>query len=326
MPTGRECGVTMARYILRRLLVAIPVLFGITIINYALLNAAPGSAVDALVDPLAGPLARQIAEKQLGLDQPAYLRYFLWVGELVHGNLGYSYIDYRPVVVRIGERVLPTLALVGSGFILAYLAGTVLGIIAALKPYSKVDFATTFIGLVGISVPGFFLGLASIYLFSLRVPLFPTGGMLTTGAPFTVPDFLAHLALPVAALMLFDTASLMRYTRASMLEVLGQDYVRTALAKGLSGRAVVLRHALRNALNPLITLVGLSVPRLLGGAVVVETVFQWPGMGRLAIDSILQRDYPVLMGLNLIIAALVIAGSLVADVLYSVADPRIHYG
>jgi peptide/nickel transport system permease protein len=128
------------------------------------------------------------------------------------------------------------------------------------------------------------------------------------------------------ALMLFDTASLMRYTRASMLEVLGQDYVRTALAKGLSGRAVVLRHALRNALNPLITLVGLSVPRLLGGAVVVETVFQWPGMGRLAVDSILQRDYPVLMGLNLIIATLVIVGSLVADVLYSVADPRIQYG
>ena len=316
----------MARYIIRRLLVAVPVLVGITIINYVLLNAAPGSAVDSLVDPLAGPLARQIAEKQLGLDQPAYIRYLYWVGELLHGNLGYSYIDYRPVAVRIGERVLPTLALVGTGFLLAYVAGTALGVVSALRPYSRTDYASTFVGLIGISIPGFFLGLATIYIFALRIPLFPTGGMLTTGAPFTIPDFMAHLALPVAALMLFDTASLMRYTRASMLEVLGQDYIRTATSKGISHRVVVMRHALRNALNPLITLVGLSIPRLLGGAVIIETVFQWPGMGRLAVDSIMQRDYPVLMGLNLIIATLVIFGSLVADIMYSVADPRIRYG
>jgi peptide/nickel transport system permease protein len=149
--------------------------------------------------------------------------------------------------------------------------------------------------------------------------------MLATGQPFTVPDFLAHLALPALTLALFDLGSLVRYTRASMLEVLNQDYIRTARAKGLSERQVVFGHALRNALNPLITQVGLALPRLLGGAVVIETVFQWPGMGRLAIQAILQRDYPVLMGLNLMIALLVIAGSLLADVLYSVADPRIRY-
>ena len=315
----------MGQYVVRRLLIAIPVLIGVSVVNYWLLNAAPGDAVIAMIDPLAGPEVRDQLARELGLDQPAYIRYLHWAGELLHGNLGYSYIDFRPVALKIGDRVLPTVALVGTSFLLAYLIGTALGVVAALRPYSRVDFAATFVGLLGISVPGFFLGLAAIWAFALKIPIFPTGGMLTTGADFTVADFLAHLALPVLALTLFDTASLMRYTRASMLEVLDQDYIRTAVAKGLPGRAVVLRHALRNALNPLITLVGLSLPRLIGGAIVVESVFQWPGLGRLAIDSILQRDYPVLMGLNLIVATLVIAGSLLADLLYSVADPRIRY-
>ncbi len=315
----------MTRYILRRLLIALPVLLGVTVINYALLNAAPGSVIDALVDPLAGPAVRAQLTQQLGLDQPGYVRYVAWLGQLLHGNLGYSYVDYRPVAEKIGERILPTASLVGVGFVLAYVIGITLGVISAVRPYGKTDFAATFVGILGISVPGFFVGLAAIYVFSLKMSLLPSSGMLTTGRAFSPADFVAHLILPAFALMLFDTASLVRYTRASMLEVMGQDYIRTATGKGLKRRVVIVRHALRNALNPLITLVGLSLPRLLGGAVIIETVFQWPGMGRLAVDSILQRDYPVLMGINLMIAILVIAGSLIADLLYSIADPRIRY-
>ncbi|MGH2383432.1 MAG: ABC transporter permease [Candidatus Limnocylindria bacterium] len=315
----------MGRYVLRRLAIAIPVLLGVTIINFALLSAAPGSAIDALVDPLAGPEVRRALEARLGLDQPFHIQYLAWLQQLLQGNLGYSYADFRPVAVKIGERILPTAALVGTAFVLAYAAGIALGVISALRPYSRLDFFATFAGILGVSVPGFFLGLSAIYLFSLKLPIFPTGGMLTTGADFTIPDLLAHLVLPVAALMLFDMASLVRYTRASMLEVMDLDYVRTASSKGLPHRLVVIRHALRNALNPIITLIGLSLPRLFGGAVVIESVFQWPGMGRLAIDSILGRDYPTLMGLNLIIALLVVLGSLLADLLYSVADPRVRY-
>ena len=315
----------MGRFVLRRLAVAVPVVLGVTLINYLLINLAPGSPVDALVDPLAGPEAREAKRRELGLDQPIYVRYGLWLVEVARGNLGYSYADYRPVAQKLAERIAPTAALAGSAFLIAYLVAIALGVVSALRPYSGVDFLATFAGILGVSVPSFFFGLGAIYLLSLKVPVFPTGGMLATGQPFTVPDFLAHLALPALTLALFDLGSLVRYTRASMLEVLNQDYIRTARAKGLSERQVVFGHALRNALNPLITQVGLALPRLLGGAVVIETVFQWPGMGRLAIQAILQRDYPVLMGLNLMIALLVIAGSLLADVLYSVADPRIRY-
>jgi peptide/nickel transport system permease protein len=315
----------VARYILRRLILVIPVLAGVTIINFALINLAPGSPVDALVDPLAGPEARQQMERQLGLDQPIYVRYLDWAGQLLQGNLGYSYADYRPVSVTIAERVLPTLALTSSAFILAFSLALVLGTASAVRPYSWVDHLATFAGIAGVSIPSFFFGLAAIYLLSLKVPLFPSGGMLQTGAPFTVQDFVAHLILPAVALALFDIGSLVRYTRASMLEVLHQDYIRTARAKGTPNDRILIGHALRNGLNPLITQVGLAVPRLLGGAVVVEFVFQWPGMGRLALEAILHRDYPVLMGLNLMIAVLVILGSLAADVLYSVADPRIRY-
>ena len=176
----------------------------------------------------------------------------------------------------------------------------------------------------GVSIPSFFFGLAAIYLLSLKVPIFPAG-ILNTGQPFTIPDFLSHLILPCLALALFEMGSLVRYTRASMMETLSEDYVRTARAKGLTGNAVVFGHALRNALSPLITEAGLAFPRILGGVVVIEQVFQWPGMGRLAIQAILQRDYPVLMALNLMVALMVIFGSLLADLLYSVADPRIRY-
>jgi peptide/nickel transport system permease protein len=316
----------MASHIWRRLLIAVPVVLGVTIINYLIINLAPGSPVDALVDPSAGIEARQALERQLGLDQPIYVRYVAWLGQTLHGNLGYSYADYRPVTQKIGERIGPTVALTATAFALAFTAALVLGTLSAVYVSSWIDFLATFSGILGVSIPSFFFGLGAIYLLSLRVPIFPSGGMLQTGAPFSLADFGAHLILPAVALALFDIGSLVRYARASMLEVLHNDYVRTARAKGLNERQVMARHAIRNGLNPLITQAGLAIPRLLGGAVVVESVFQWPGMGRLAIEAILQRDYPVLMGINLMIAVLVILGSLLADLLYGVADPRIRVG
>jgi len=316
----------MASYILRRLAIAVPVLLGVTIINYLIINLAPGSPIDALVDPSAGPEARLSLERQLGLDEPIYVRYVAWLGEMLHGNLGYSFADYRPVTQKISERFGPTVALTASAFALAFSGALVLGTLSAVYANSWIDFLATFAGIFGVSIPSFFFGLGAIYLLSLKVPIFPSGGMLQTGAPFSMLDFAAHLILPASALALFDVGSLVRYARASMLEVLNQDYVRTARAKGLRERSVMTRHAIRNGLNPLITQAGLAIPRLLGGAVVVESVFQWPGMGRLAIEAILQRDYPVLMGINLMIAVLVMLGSLLADVLYSVAGPRIRGG
>ena len=315
----------MGRYLLRRLLIAIPVIIGVSIVNFLLINLAPGSPVDALIDPAAGPEAREMKQRELGLDQPIHIRYLAWVGEAARGNLGYSYADYRPATAKIAERMGPTAALALASFVMAYTAAVVLGVISALRPYSWIDYLATFSGVFGVSVPSFFFGLAAIYFLSLQIPIFPAGGMLTTGEPFTVPDFLAHLLLPALALALFEMGSLTRYTRASMLETLSEDYVRTARAKGLTGNAVVFGHALRNALSPLISEAGLAFPRILGGVVVIEQVFQWPGMGRLAIQAILQRDYPVLMALNLMIALLVILGSLIADFLYSIADPRIRY-
>lgn len=316
----------MGRYLLRRLLIALPVIVGVTIVNFLLINLAPGSPVDVLIDPAAGPEARELKQRELGLDRPIYVRYLAWVGEAARGNLGYSYADYRPATDKIAERIGPTAALAVASFVIAYSVAVVLGVVSALRPYSWVDYLATFSGVLGVSVPSFFFGLAALYLVSLKLPIFPAGGMLTTGEAFTVPDFLAHLILPAFALALFEMGSLTRYTRASMLETLSEDYVRTARAKGLTGNAVVFGHALRNALSPLITEAGLAVPRVLGGVVVIEQVFQWPGMGRLAIQAILQRDYPVLMALNLMVALMVILGSLLSDFCYSVADPRIRYG
>jgi peptide/nickel transport system permease protein len=314
----------VAAYVLRRLATALPILLGVTLVTYVLVNAAPGNPVDALIDPAAGEQVREAKRVELGLDQPVWVRYGLWLEEVVRGNLGYSYADYRPVAEKIADRIGPTTLLATAALVIAYVVGLFFGIVSALRPYSKIDIGASVLGMLGISIPSFFAGLALIWLFALRLRILPAGGMLTTGSALAPIDLLQHLLLPAFTLSLFDLALVVRYTRASMLEVLDQDYVRTAHSKGLSRRAVLITHALRNALNPLITQLGLALPRTLGGAVVIETVFQWPGLGNLAIQAILQRDYPVIMGLNLLVAILVLVGSLLADLLYALADPRIR--
>jgi peptide/nickel transport system permease protein len=317
----------MIRYIARRLLISVPTLLGVSIALFALANSMPGDAVLAMISsdaPLAEELIK-IRQGQLGLDQPLPVQYMRWVGQLAQGNLGFSYINGRPIGELIVERVPATVQLMGVSLLISLLIGMALGMIAAVKKYSLLDYLLTVAGFAGLSVPVFFLGMVLVYVFALRLGWFPTSGMGTIGEAYSLRANLLHLVLPALTLSLVRIPMFMRYTRASMLSVLGDDYVRTARAKGLLERTVLLRHVLRNALIPVITVVGVTLPVLFGGAIIVETIFQWPGIGLLYISAVSQRDIPLLMGIALVSAVLVLASNLLADVAYAVVDPRIQY-
>jgi peptide/nickel transport system permease protein len=315
----------MTKYVLRRLLISIPVLFGVTVIAYFIMTLAPGDAVDMLIDPGLSPEDIALKKQALGLDQPVVVQYVRWLGQLAQGNLGYSFNNRRPVTERIGERLGSTLTLAFSALLFSYLLAIPIGVLAAVRQYSIWDYIATVFSFLGVSVPSFFFGLLLIYFFALKLDWFPTGGTHIIGAPFSLADRFAHLILPMTVLSLQNIGAVMRYTRSSMLDVIHQDYIRAARAKGLRERVVLFRHALRNALIPVITLAGLQFPFLLGGAIITEQIFNWPGMGRLAVEAITQRDYPTIMGINLLAAIMVIIGNLLADVMYGVVDPRIRY-
>src|SRR5436190_20417618 len=318
----------MYRWLIRRILVSIPVLLGITLLSFCFVRLAPGDPVRMMVNPeyMAGGAEEFIARKraELGLDKPLPVQYVAWLGEVARGNLGYSFFDRRPVGDILKERVWPTIELMGTALLVALTIGVPIGLIAAIRQYSALDYVSAVISLATISTPSFFLGLAAIYIFSLKLNLLPTSGMFTAGAPRTFWDDLQHLILPATILGLNLAGPFVRYARSSLLEVIRQDYLTTARAKGLTGRVVVLRHAFPNALIPLITVVGIQVPVLFAGAVVIEQIFSWPGMGQLALASITQRDYPLLTGFILVIAVLVLTCNLLADVAYAVVDPRIR--
>ena len=318
----------MIHYILRKLLLAIPVLFGVTLIVFAVASAMPGDAVLAMITAEAPSSEQLIAMRrgELGLDQPVVQQYLHWLGQLLHGNFGRSFVSGRPVIDLIGERLPITLELMGVALLVAFLLGTALGLASALRQYGAADYGLTVAGLVGVSIPDFFLGLLLVYLFSLELRWFPSAGVRTQGGAFSWADHLRYLVLPAASLALFRTAIFMRYARAGMLDVLNQDYMRTARAKGLRPRLILLRHGLRNALIPLTTVFGLSLPTLFGGSVVVETIFQWPGIGLLFINAVVDRDSPVIMGYVLLTAVIVMAANLLTDLAYAVLDPRVSYG
>jgi peptide/nickel transport system permease protein len=318
----------MTTYILRRLLISIPTLVGITMIIFSLASLMPGDAVTAMIStdaPLSDELVA-IRRGQLGLDQPLYVQYARWLGQLMRGNLGYSYISGEPINRMVLGRIPASLELMGVSLVFSILVGVVLGLISALKHYSWIDYLLTILGFVGLSMPVFFVGMILVYVFALRLDLFPTSGMATLGEPFSLADNLRHLFLPALSLGLFRTAIFMRYMRASVLDVIHDDYVRTARAKGLREHTIILRHVLRNALIPVVTIIGHTLPVLLAGAVIIETMFQWPGTGLLYITAITQRDSPVIVGLTLVIAAMVLLSNLLTDVVYAVIDPRIRYG
>jgi peptide/nickel transport system permease protein len=317
------------KYLGRRFLISLPVLLGITFLAFAFINLAPGDPVMVMISPeQSSRLGPEWAEEQrarLGLNRPFVVRYALWVGEIFRGNLGYSYRTQQPVTEMLWARLGPTVLLMGTAMVLAVLVGTPLGLVAALRQYSWIDYTATVLGFLVVCMPSFFLGLGLIYVFSIVLGLFPTGGIADYGISSSIGNRLWHLVLPAFVLGMAQTAPLLRYARSSMLEVIRADYITTARAKGIAAARVNVRHALPNAAIPLITVVALNVPLLVGGAVVTEQVFRWPGMGQLAIDSIQGRDYPVLMGINLFTAVLVLASNLAADLLYTLLDPRVRY-
>ena len=316
----------MAQYLIRRVLIAVPLLAGLTVITFTLANLMPGDVIDYLVNPEGQSAeAMQAQREALGLDKPIHVRYVTWIKELLRGNLGYSLLNRLPVAERIGERIGPTLLLMGTALCSGLSLAIPLGVFLATRQYSTLDYALTTLALTTISVPTFFLGLGAIYALSVRLDLFPVAGMYTIGADFSLVDRIQHLALPACVLGGHELARFTRYMRSSMLEVIHEQYVLTARSKGLHERVILYKHAMRNALLPIITVLGLTLPALFGGAVITERIFQWPGVGMLTIEALNARDYPVLMGINLIAASLVLLGSLLADVGYAIADPRIRY-
>lgn len=317
----------MLTYILRKLLLGMPVLLGVTVIVFAIASAMPGDAVLAMITA-ESPSSEQLIELrrgQLGLDQPLTLQYLRWVGQLAQRNLGRSFANGRSVADVIGERLPATLELMGVALLVALALGAMLGVISALRQYSATDTTLTLVALVGVSIPDFFLGLLLVYVFALRLHWVPSSGIRTLGEPFSLADHLRYLVVPATSLALFRTAIFMRYARAGMLEVIGQDYMRTARAKGLRRSTIILRHGMRNALIPLATVFGLTLPTLFGGSVVVETVFQWPGVGLLFINAVVDRDSPVIMGIVLITAIIVMLSNLLTDLVYGILDPRVSY-
>ena len=317
----------MGRYILRRLAIAVPMLVAISFLVFALLQATPGDPVDAYLPPdqPIPPAVREEMRRQLGLDRPFLVRYGYWLKETVQGNLGYRTIAKEPVTDAIVGRIGATLLLMGTAMSIGILLGVGFGVVAAVRQYSLLDSLLTVFAFLGLSVPVYLSGLIGLYLFSLRFDWFPSGGYSTPGEPASVIDRLHHLVLPASIIAVNYLASIMRYTRTAMLDVLGQDYVRTARAKGLRERLVVGRHAFRNTLLPVVTVIGANLAYLLGGAVFIESIFGWPGLGRLFLEGVGQRDYPLIMGMTLFLAVMILIANLITDVVYAFVDPRIRY-
>lgn len=313
----------MLRYIFKRILSTIPLLLIISIIAFGLVHLMPGDPLEMMINPGISAYELEAQREALGLNDGLVTQYFAWIGQIFQGNLGYSISSRDPITVILAERIPPTVLLMGTSMIVSLLIAIPIGVWSAVKQYSKLDYTFTAISLCGISIPSFFLGLCMIYIFSVQLDLFPTGMMVTPGMPFSILDLLHHLALPALVLGLTGAAQYTRYIRSNMVEIMRQDYIRTARAKGTAERRVVFTHGLRNGLMSIITLLGMQLPQLFGGAVITEQIFSWPGIGRLMVESVTNRDYPVLMALILITAVLVVLGNLLADILYAVVDPRV---
>jgi peptide/nickel transport system permease protein len=340
----------MNRFIIRRLVQAIPTLFGISLLSFLLMLATPGDPIATITfTPSNDPAAAQILRRQLGLDQPALTQYLYWLvgndwvkidvdgdGEgdingtrrgVLRGDLGQSILLKRPVLELIAERIPGTLLLVVPAILIGYLIGTFVGLLAALRQGTWFDQVARVLSVAGSAIPSFWLGLLLILLFSVQLGWLPMSGMrdiTKTEGQSTVFESIPYMIMPVTVLALGIIAVVLRYARVQALDVLGQDYMRTAYAKGLPTRYINMRHVLRNALIPIVTLLGGAIGFLLSGAVIIEQVFSWPGLGRLTVDAVSQRDYPLIMGTVIISGVMYILGLLITDILYKLVDPRIR--
>jgi peptide/nickel transport system permease protein len=314
----------MVQYLVRRGGQSIVLLLLVSFIGYGILHLAPGGPLSQYV--MSANMTQEDIDRlmhQMGLDRSLAVQYLDWLSRMLLGDWGRSYRDNIPVLTKIGSHIGPTLELMAASTAIAALLGGLVGSWGAIRRYSLMDMLTSVGAMVALSIPTFWFGLMAIFFFSIRLGWLPAGNRITIGDG-SLGDVLYHMIAPVIVLALVETAVWAQFMRASMIETLRQDYIRTARAKGVSAVRVIWSHALRNALLPMITLFGLQFPTLLGGALVTETVFSWPGMGRLFLDSLEYRDYPVVMGILMLSAVMVMLGSLLADLLYVVADPRIR--
>lgn len=318
----------MLVYLARRIGIAIPVLFGIMLLGFLFVHMLPGDPVQMMVSPdqLSGPNSAAYLQQirhQLGLDRSLAIQFLVWAKDVFQGNFGFSYSQRIPVTGLIGPRWSATVTLALAAVVLALLVGIPIGVFAALRQNTWVDYFAAAGSMLAISIPVFFLGLIAIYVFSILLGWLPSGGMHTLGED-SLLDSIRHLVLPACTLAAVLVGPFVRYTRASLLDVLRQDFITTAEAKGVPGRRIVVSHALRNALIPLITVLAVQVPALLAGTVITETIFSWPGLGKATLDAITARDYPVILAVVLISAVLVMVFNLLADVAAAVLDPRIR--
>lgn len=313
----------MQRYVFFRLIQALLVLFVVYSITFFMIQIAPGGP-SILLDPELDLETSEQIRHNLGLDQPIYVQYVRWLSGAIRGDLGRSLVSRRPVRSMVLERMPATLLLSSVSLLFAIVIGISLGVLAAKLHYSIYDHLATVVSFLGVSMPGFWMGIMLIFLFSVRLRVLPSAGMYTIGADFSLTDRLTHIIMPSFVLGTGALAQITRFTRSSMLDVMAQDYVRTARAKGLSELAVTFGHGLRNALIPIVTVIGLRLPLLVGGAAITEAIFGWPGIGRLAVDAAYHRDYPVVMGVTILVSVMVVLTNVLIDVLYAYIDPRIR--
>lgn len=317
----------MRQYIIRRLLTMVPVLLGISVIIFFIFAMSPGDAVTT-ANPHMSVAARAQLRHQMHLDKPKIVQYLYWLKGALHGDFGTSTFYKKSVGTVINSFIWNSFILGLTSTIAVIAIAVPVGVVAATKQYSKFDSISSIFALLSMSIPDFFIALLLIKFFSVDLPIFPVSGMTTTGSTAVgfshITDILYHMFLPFLVLTITSIAGVMKYMRSSMLEVISEDYIRTARAKGLREKVVIYKHALRNALIPIITLLGFTIPGLFAGAIITEQIFEWPGIGPITYLAVINRDYPLSMGINMIYAVLMLIGNLIADVTYAIVDPRIR--
>lgn len=314
----------MLKMIFKRLIQAIPILIFISIVSFLLIKLAPGDPVQTFVTPRMSENDIIRIRHNMGLDKPIYIQYFCWLANILKGDFGYSLINNRPVLTQMMERIPATLGLMGSSLLISVVLGSILGLISGAYKNRAVDTILTVLSYIGISIPSFWFAMILIYLFALKLHILPSVGMHTIGVPTSIGDVIKHGIMPCAVLSVQNLAVITRYIRSNTITQLNEEYVSVAVSKGLSKWEILYKHVLKNALLPVITIIGMSLPELVSGAFITETVFGWPGMGRLGITAIFSFDYPIIMAITMFSSLLLIIGNLLADVAYSIVDPRIR--